>query len=90
MQAKRGLPLELWQGVTLEPIDGIFALKARCDSDTFPQKIDLSVGAYRAEDAKPWTLPVVRKVCFVDVGMHSPFLMHARRCGSPGCHSISE
>lgn len=59
---------ELWQGVTLEPPDAIFALKDRCDSDTFPQKVDLSVGAYRGEDAKPWTLPVVRKVCRMIAG----------------------
>ncbi|KAF9652851.1 aspartate aminotransferase, partial [Thelephora ganbajun] len=52
---------ELWQGVTLEPPDGIFAIKDRCDNDTFPQKIDLSIGAYRGDDAKPWVLPAVRK-----------------------------
>ena len=76
------LPSELWQGVTLEPPDGIFALKDRCDSDTFPQKIDVSVGAYRGEDAKPWILPAVRKVCWIDSRLHSPLLIHAASCGS--------
>lgn len=41
----------------------MFALKDRCDGDPFPQKVDLGIGAYRGEDAKPWVLPVVRKAC---------------------------
>jgi aspartate aminotransferase len=38
-------------------------MKQLCDNDTFPQKVDLVIGAYRGEDAKPWILPVVRKAC---------------------------
>lgn len=38
-------------------------MKQLCNNDTFPQKVDLVIGAYRGEDAKPWILPVVRKAC---------------------------
>jgi aspartate/tyrosine/aromatic aminotransferase len=83
----------LWQGVTLEPPDGIFALKDRCENDAFPQKIDLSVGAYRDEDAKPWTLPAVGKACALITRIHSSFLTPRTRVDhaiSIGRHSIGE
>lgn len=44
------------------PADPVFALVARHKADTFPQKVDLSVGAYRDNEGKPWILPVVRRV----------------------------
>ncbi|XP_064465698.1 aspartate aminotransferase, cytoplasmic-like isoform X1 [Ornithodoros turicata] len=40
----------------------IFALMRAYRADTHPKKVDLGVGAYRTEEAKPWVLPVVRKV----------------------------
>jgi aspartate/tyrosine/aromatic aminotransferase len=43
--------------------DSIFKLTAAYQADTFPQKINLGVGAYRDDDSKPWVLPVVKKVC---------------------------
>ena len=30
--------------------------------DTFPDKVNLGVGAYRDDNNKPWVLPVVKKV----------------------------
>lgn len=42
------------------PIE-VFALNKACSDDKYPDKINLSVGAYRTEDGKPWVLPVVRK-----------------------------
>ena len=30
--------------------------------DTFENKVDLGIGAYRDNNAKPWVLPVVKKV----------------------------
>ena len=30
--------------------------------DTFEKKVDLGIGAYRDNNAKPWILPVVREV----------------------------
>lgn len=40
----------------------IFKLTAAYKADTFPQKVNLGVGAYRDDDNKPWVLPVVKKV----------------------------
>ncbi|KAF5100283.1 hypothetical protein DV451_002634 [Geotrichum candidum] len=42
--------------------DAIFALMAKCKADTFKQKVDLGVGAYRDNSGHPWVLPVVKKV----------------------------
>jgi aspartate/tyrosine/aromatic aminotransferase len=30
--------------------------------DSFDRKVDLGIGAYRDNNAKPWVLPVVKKV----------------------------
>ena len=53
--------LETWGKVTLAPPDSIFKLTAAYKADTFPQKVNLGVGAYRDDDSKPWVLPVVKK-----------------------------
>jgi len=46
---------------TLAPPDSIFKLTAAFKADSFPQKVNLGVGAYRDNDSKPWVLPVVKK-----------------------------
>ncbi|KAF2395786.1 putative aspartate protein [Trichodelitschia bisporula] len=43
------------------PEDPLFGLMAAYKADTSPQKVDLGIGAYRGDDAKPWVLPVVKK-----------------------------
>jgi aspartate aminotransferase len=43
------------------PADAIFKLTADYKQDSDPMKINLGVGAYRDNDGKPWTLPVVKK-----------------------------
>ena len=45
------------------PEDPLFGLMAAYRADTFEKKVDLGIGAYRDDNAKPWVLPVVRKVC---------------------------
>ncbi|KAF8163203.1 aspartate amino-transferase [Crassisporium funariophilum] len=52
---------ELWQDVPLAPPDSIFKLSAAYKADTFKDKVNLGVGAYRDNDNKPWILPVVKK-----------------------------
>ncbi|KAJ3401711.1 Aspartate aminotransferase, cytoplasmic [Chytriomyces hyalinus] len=47
--------------LTLQPEDPIFKLLGECMSDSDPHKINLSVGAYRDEQGRPWVLPVVQK-----------------------------
>lgn len=48
--------------VPLAPQDPLFGLMAAFKADTHPKKVDLGVGAYRDDNAKPWVLPVVKKV----------------------------
>ncbi|KIP08181.1 hypothetical protein PHLGIDRAFT_29717 [Phlebiopsis gigantea 11061_1 CR5-6] len=52
---------ETWSQVPLAPPDSIFKLSAAYKDDTFPNKVNLGVGAYRDDDNKPWVLPVVKK-----------------------------
>lgn len=51
-----------FDAVPLAPTDPLFGLMAAYKADTFDKKVDLGVGAYRDDDAKPWILPVVKKV----------------------------
>ncbi|KAI9710094.1 MAG: Aspartate aminotransferase, cytoplasmic [Bogoriella megaspora] len=44
------------------PEDPLFGLMAAYRKDTSDKKVDLGIGAYRGDDAKPWILPVVKKV----------------------------
>jgi hypothetical protein len=44
------------------PEDPLFGLMAAYRKDTFEKKVDLGIGAYRDNNAKPWVLPVVKKV----------------------------
>lgn len=44
------------------PEDPLFGLMAAYRADPFDKKVDLGIGAYRDDNAKPWVLPVVKKV----------------------------
>lgn len=44
------------------PEDPLFGLMAAFRRDTDSNKVDLGIGAYRDNSAKPWVLPVVNKV----------------------------
>lgn len=48
-------------GVEPVPPIPIFALSDAYKRDTHPKKVDLGIGAYRDDTARPWVLPVVRK-----------------------------
>ncbi|KAG9242557.1 pyridoxal phosphate-dependent transferase [Calycina marina] len=43
------------------PEDPLFGLMAAFRADGDEKKVDLGIGAYRDNDAKPWVLPVVKK-----------------------------
>lgn len=43
------------------PEDPLFGLMAAYRADPFDKKVDLGIGAYRDNNAKPWVLPVVKK-----------------------------
>lgn len=49
--------------VPLAPEDPLFGLMAAYRKDDFEKKVDLGIGAYRDDSAKPWVLPVVKTVC---------------------------
>jgi aspartate aminotransferase len=42
------------------PEDPLFGLMAAFRRDQDPNKVDLGIGAYRDDNAKPWILPVVK------------------------------
>jgi aspartate aminotransferase len=44
------------------PEDPLFGLMAAYRADNSEKKVDLGIGAYRDDNAKPWVLPVVKKV----------------------------
>jgi aspartate aminotransferase, cytoplasmic len=45
--------------------DPLFGLMAAYKKDTSENKVDLGIGAYRDDNAKPWVLPVVKRVCCI-------------------------
>ena len=50
------------ENVPQAPEDPLFGLMAAYRKDESPKKVDLGIGAYRDNNAKPWVLPVVQKV----------------------------
>ncbi|KAI9839157.1 MAG: hypothetical protein M1819_003150 [Sarea resinae] len=59
------------------PEDPLFGLMAAIREDTFKAKVDLGIGAYRDNDAKPWVLPVVKKADEIltnDPGLNHEYL----------------
>lgn len=48
--------------VSQAPEDPLFGLMAAYRKDESDKKVDLGIGAYRDNNAKPWLLPVVKKV----------------------------
>lgn len=48
--------------LTQDPVIEVFELTRQFNEDTFPNKVNLGVGAYRDDSGKPWVLPVVRTV----------------------------
>lgn len=56
------------------PEDPLFGLMAAYRKDSSEKKVDLGIGAYRDDNAKPWILPVVRKAD--DILRNDPELNH--------------
>eukprot|EP00127_Corallochytrium_limacisporum_P000262 Clim_evm9s9 gene=Clim_evmTU9s9 len=53
--------MSVFADVDLAPPDAIFDLARRFKEDKFEQKVNLTVGAYRDDEGKPWVLPTVRE-----------------------------
>ena len=47
--------------VVAEPPNNILGLALECSKDPAPEKINLTIGAYRTNDGKPYVMPCVRK-----------------------------
>lgn len=58
-------PVFFPDAVPQAPEDPLFGLMREYRQDTSPGKVDLGIGAYRDDNAKPWVLPVVKKVCLL-------------------------
>ncbi|KAI2619171.1 pyridoxal phosphate-dependent transferase [Hypoxylon sp. NC1633] len=56
------------------PEDPLFGLMRAYRADQDPKKVDLGIGAYRDDTAKPWVLPVVKKAD--DILRNDPELNH--------------
>ncbi|KAI1332351.1 PLP-dependent transferase [Xylariaceae sp. FL0255] len=56
------------------PADPLFGLLANFKADDHPDKLDVIIGAYRDDNAKPWVLPVVKKAD--DILRNDPNLDH--------------
>jgi aspartate aminotransferase len=55
-------PVFTAQAVAAAPEDPLFGLMKAYREDPSDKKVDLGIGAYRDDNAKPWILPVVKKV----------------------------
>ncbi|VEN57843.1 unnamed protein product [Callosobruchus maculatus] len=49
-----------FEDVELGPPIEVFLMNKLYNEDSFPNKVNLGVGAYRTNEGKPWVLPVVR------------------------------
>ncbi|KAJ6261236.1 hypothetical protein Dda_3904 [Drechslerella dactyloides] len=63
-----------FEAVPMAPTDPLFGLMAAYKADTDEKKVDLGVGAYRDDNAKPWILPVVKKAD--EINRNDPSLNH--------------
>lgn len=61
--------------------DPLFGLMAAYRKDSSDKKVDLGIGAYRDDNAKPWVLPVVKKVQSTTIVLCLTYdsLLHAGR-----------
>ncbi len=67
------------------PEDPLFGLMAAYRKDDFDKKVDLGIGAYRDDNAKPWVLPVVKKVlraqkCRIEAEIYADCLDRRTNC----------
>lgn len=59
--------------VAQAPEDPLFGLMRAYRQDPSDKKIDLGIGAYRDDNAKPWILPVVKKVVYYFITLRTSY-----------------
>ena len=63
--------------IPVAPADFVFGLVSRFKASDHPNKVNLSVGAYRTDEGKPWVLPSVRaaeKALVADDSLNKEYL----------------
>jgi aspartate/tyrosine/aromatic aminotransferase len=60
-----------FDGIPVAPPDVIFGVLQQFKADPAPNKVNLSVGAYRTDDGKPYVLKAVRRAEEILVADHS-------------------
>ncbi|EPB73835.1 putative aminotransferase [Ancylostoma ceylanicum] len=53
--------MSFFDGIAVAPPIEVFFMNKMFMDETSPNKVNLTVGAYRTEEGKPWVLPVVRE-----------------------------
>ncbi|XP_076020350.1 aspartate aminotransferase, cytoplasmic [Genypterus blacodes] len=69
--------MSVFSEIALAAPVAVFKLTQDFNNDSFPQKVNLGVGAYRTDECKPWVLPVVKKVeklILLDEGLNHEYL----------------
>ncbi|XP_049848150.1 uncharacterized protein LOC126311233 [Schistocerca gregaria] len=66
----------IFESIPEAPEDAVFGIQRQCSTDEHEMKLDLSVGAYRTEEGKPWILPVVKKaeLKLMEIGLNHEYL----------------
>ncbi|XP_019860150.1 PREDICTED: aspartate aminotransferase, cytoplasmic-like [Amphimedon queenslandica] len=77
----------VFDGMEAAPSDAVFNVLAKYKEDAFPQKVNLSVGAYRDEEGQPWVLPVVKTV---ETQMSSDVMLNHEYLPIDGLESFTE
>ncbi|XP_019852419.1 PREDICTED: probable aspartate aminotransferase, cytoplasmic [Amphimedon queenslandica] len=80
-------PTSVFDGMEAAPPDAVFNVLAKYKEDTFPKKVNLSVGAYRDEEGQPWVLPVVKTV---ETQMSSDVMLNHEYLPIDGLKSFTE
>ena len=75
----------MWSGVPSNPPDSILGLLADYRDRVHPKKVNLTAGAYRCNEGKPWILPSVKMAIdqfnasdynleYIPINGHRPFI----------------
>jgi aspartate/tyrosine/aromatic aminotransferase len=66
-----------FENTPYEPPNAILGLSQECTNDLFPNKINLTIGAYRTEEGQPHVLPTVREAekAIIEANGHHEYLV---------------
>jgi len=73
------LTRSFFEKVPMGPPDAILGITEAFKADTFPQKINLGVGAYRDDSGKPFVLNCVKQVSYEHLYVNIDYWHRLRR-----------